>query len=325
MLLQPRDGYENGADSGFFLPGLREQANVVSGVTLSAGGGELIGQFTRLDSGWISASPAGFPADWENIRELIESLAEARVSEAKTANPDYYHRLGVRDTSDPEAQGLRVDLASETTQWSAIIGNGADSRQGQFARIPNQPVSVLLDRQIQPSRDPVGWLEQVIVNLPAAEVQSVSISHPGKADIVIAKASREDTDFVLQDVPAGRTARTGFTINGVAGGLANLEMQGARALEGQDFSAATTTRFATFDNRIVSVQLLDDEDYWLRISAVIAPGDDQSDASTDNESGPVEWVATLNSEKSTWAFAIPQYKFETLSRNLEDLLESVED
>ena len=322
-LLQPRDKYESNEVSEVFLPGLREQANELNGLGLYTGGGIPLGQFSRVDDRWISSNPAGYPADWDNIRELIASLAEASVIEIKTANPDYYDRLGVRDTSDPEAAGVRVDLASETTTWSAIIGMSAESRQGQYARIPGEPASVLLDQEISLSLDPIGWLEQDIVNLPAAEVASVTIEHPDGVVIHISKNSPADSDYVLSDVPEGQTARTGYMVNAIAGGLADLEMQEVRATDGIEFSGGSTARFECFDGRVVMARLITaDEKSWISVAAEYSSPADGTQAA---DAEALVWVERLNSAKSAWVFALPDYKFDVLSREFEELLESADE
>lgn len=320
LLIQPRDYYRPRQDSEAFLSGLLAEANNLNSLSLYLGGGELIGQFSRVEGRWISSSPAGYPADWGNIRSLIGALAAAKISELKTANPDYYERLGVRDASDPEATGVRIELATETTRWSVILGKKAASRQGQYARIPDQSTSVLLDTEIELSRDPIGWLEQEIVNLPVAEVRGVTIQHPDGAEISLRKFATDAADFILLGVPENRQARTGFTINAIGGGLAGLEMQKARGLETVDFSGAISARFECFDGRVVNASLVQLEDEsWIRISAEYTP----AEGAGDNEKEASAWVDKLNDGKSVWAFAIPEYKYKTLTRQLEDLLEPV--
>ena len=326
LFLQQNDTGTSAAASEDFLPGLMDQANDLNGIALYAGGDILIGRFSRVDGSWITSNPAGYPADWSNIRELVDVLANAKVAELKTSNPDYYGRLGVRDSSDPEAAGIKVDLASETKKWSVIIGNNAESRLGQYARIPGQLASVLLDREISLSRDPIGWIEQQIVNLPALEIQGVTIVHPDGTSVQVSKQDADQTDYELVDVPEGRTPRTGFTINGVAGGLANLELQEVRAADVLDFSEATTAKFDCFDGRRVIVKLVKaDERSWIRFAAEYASTAELGEDSEVTDSAASEWVTQINEHKSFWAFALPDYKYDALTRTLEDLLEPTEE
>ena len=67
------------------------------------------------DGSWAVAEKDGYPADVEKVRQTLISLAEARIVEPKTANPDFYDRLGVEGVEDEAAGGLAVMLTGADT------------------------------------------------------------------------------------------------------------------------------------------------------------------------------------------------------------------
>ena len=85
------------SDGTLLYPGLTEAINGITRVRFSdPGTGEPV-QLERTDAGWIVVQKDGYPADAGKIRQLLLRLAEARLAETKTANPELYPRLGVAD------------------------------------------------------------------------------------------------------------------------------------------------------------------------------------------------------------------------------------
>jgi hypothetical protein len=145
----------------------------------------------------------------------------------------------------------------------------------------------------------------------------VDILHPGGERVVARKASADDEDFTLEDIPEGREVRSAWTVNSLANSLSALTLD-AVAEEG-DVNWADATRFGlvTADGLRVDVELASstapgaeageaDEagesaapEYWIRLraglyqtaldSAVELPGDsgdDQDSAAGEDEGEP---------------------------------------
>ena len=55
------------------------------------------------------------------------------------------------------------------------------------------------------------------------------------------------------------------------------------------------------------------------------PADTETGASEADGNELSAWVEAINSKKTGWVFAIPEYKYDTLTRELEDLLEPLEE
>ena len=107
---------------GLLLPGLGEDLDQVTRVTVTGAGNEPIATLQRdEDGGWTIAEKAGYPADVAKVRETLIGLAEARIVEAKTANPEFYDRLGV-EAVENEAAGGVAEVPVTVTEFLTFDG-----------------------------------------------------------------------------------------------------------------------------------------------------------------------------------------------------------
>ena len=90
------------------VPGLEAALNDVDRVTLVKAGGATVATLERRADGWVVAEKNGYPADVTKLRRGLQALAEAKILETKTANPEFYDRLGLVDVANPEAAGISV-------------------------------------------------------------------------------------------------------------------------------------------------------------------------------------------------------------------------
>ncbi len=351
-----RSGGGNGvAVNASFIPGLAKRVNEVDRVQILAAGEDLVADLKRTDRGWTVANLDGYAADWSVLRPLLADLAEARTVEPKTANPDLYHRIGVEDIAGEAAQGKLLRLsAGDSESWAVILGNPAQGRDGQYARLPDSAQSVLLNKGFRIAEDAIGWADREILNLDSAEVRQVTVAHANGGVVQIGKSGAGQTDFELLNLPAGRELLSNWSVNGVAGGLANLRLEGVAAAEDPDSDAeapppAVTAVFSTFDGRRITAALnRTDDDAWLSLEAAVAveesvaPAADTGvdaaadagvdvgvDAVAEDENSaapnPQDWVDRLNQRVAGWVYRIPPYKYDAIAKSLEDLLKPQDD
>ena len=86
-----------------FLPGLESMLSETNQVTIVKGGNEAVATLQRNADGWTVAERGGYPADFAKFRSSLLALAEARVLEVKTSDPEQYNRLGVEDVGQTAA------------------------------------------------------------------------------------------------------------------------------------------------------------------------------------------------------------------------------
>lgn len=327
---------ETQAGGNLLLPGMAGQVNAVDSVEIVAAGTRTVAHLDRVGDQWQVKGLHGYHADWPKLRNLLASLAQAKVIEAKTGKPEYYARLGVEDVSNAEASGVLVKLGVEGETTAIIIGNKAQGRSGQYARLKDQAGSVLLDREFDIPEQTLEWADQEIIDINSAEVAEVEIIHPDGERVLVTKVSADQADFDLAGVPEGREIKSSWAANSLASTLSLLEMKTVRPAGGTDWSEAVRMRLLTFSGmEIMAEWLVQGDEYLLRLNAshpaaavTAASGDDHGteDEATEQQAmaDVAQAVDDINRRVSGWVYTIEKYKFEAAVKKPEDLLKPLE-
>ena len=330
LVFPGRTGKESSIDEVVLIPGLADQVNDIGWLRLTGAGGAVIATLNRENDVWVVEEESGYRADWSTVKTLLSSLSRAQIIEDKTSKPEYYDRLGGGDVSSPEASGVLLEFAADTGLPAVIIGHGAQGREGQYARLKDSPKSVLIGTRIDVPADPVAWLDKSIVDIPDAEVVEYEIIHPDTESVKAVKASADDENFELQNVPAGREVQSDWAVNAPASSLAALELQGVAPADQMDWAGATRFRVLTADGLSLDLALLtvpgaDGDEasaaHWLRLEAgVYTTGVDSGVNDEAEDTATLERAEAINKRVAGWAYQVPDYRFESMTRNMEDLL-----
>jgi hypothetical protein len=122
VLLLDRGGQRQLDEGDLLLPGLSESLNDVSEVVLRRSGNAVMVTLAQTADGWVVSDRGNYPANFSRLRQNLRGLAEARIFESKTSNPEFYERLGVRDINDSLATGTEFTITSPTVSAQVIVG-----------------------------------------------------------------------------------------------------------------------------------------------------------------------------------------------------------
>ena len=331
LMLPQQTAKEGTAQAGLFLPDLEDQVNDIGWLQLTAAGGSTVATLERKDGRWSVKEASGYPADWNAVRELLSSLAQSRVVESKTDNPEYYQRLGVEDVSSQSAGGIMVSFAPDTGLSPVIVGNSARSRTGQYVRMADAASSALIDTALNVPAERAAWLETSIVDISDAEVVEVKITHPGGESVKIFKASAEDENFQLENVPEGREAKSDWSVNALGNVLASLELNEVAAQEELNWEGSSQLYLLTADGLVIEASMLEREgpedgsnnEYWIKLEAQVfttGVGGVSDGESTGEDT--LDRAEMINQRVRGWAYRIPQYKYNAMNRRMQDLLQA---
>jgi hypothetical protein len=331
LVFPGRTGRESSIDQGVLIPGLAEQVNDIRWLRLTGAGDEVIATLMREDNAWVVEEVSAYRADWGAVKTLLSSLSRAEIIEEKTSKPGYYPRLGVEDVSAAEAAGVMVEFEAESGLPAVIIGNSAQGREGQYARLKDSAKSVLIGTRIDVPGDRIAWLDKAIVDIAEAEVVEYEIIHPGGESIKAVKASADDENFDLQALPEGREIKSDWAVNAPANSLAALELQAVVPASQMDWENASRFRILTADGLMLDLELLTvpgpggeeaSSGQWLRLeagvytTAVGSVADDET-----NESATLARAEEINRRAGGWAYRVPGYRVESMTRRMDDLLQ----
>jgi hypothetical protein len=238
------------------VPGLSEQLNAVSGIKLTGASNTPIISLKRTDKGWVADSINGYGADVSKIRDYLIKLSEAKIREAKTANPDSYTKLGVEDLKAADAKGIQLELEGLKTPVKLIMGSIAGSGgQGVYVRKPEDKQSYLASGQIRPEASVNSWIQAEIANIAVNRVKEVTITPPTGEKLVVRKDKAEDADWAVVDVPKGKELTSPSVGNQLAGTLDTLRLESVlpNASAEPDLSSTYHARYVTFEGLVVDV------------------------------------------------------------------------
>lgn len=339
------DAGEPVVESGPLVPGLAEQVNAIEAIDIVASGGATAVQLRRDDDRWQVLERQGFEAEFRQVVDVLRTLAEAGRAEPRTDNPEWYARLGVAEVGSDEATGRRIDFPG-TELPSLIVGQVDPTDSGSYVRIAGEAQAWLSDRVIELAADPLAWLEPGIMDIPGDDLVEITVTHPDGETLVLEKLG-EAGDWVLRDVPEGRSAGPAWTRNSLANGLRGLNLEDVRRFAPPHPESAVVTELVTADGLRFTAHSWredDEETAWLHFTVAEAgersmdadaieqdaeaAGEDHGEENDDAEARAAERLASavaVDARLSPWAYAIPARRADDLAPRLEDLLEPVDE
>lgn len=327
FLVIDRDGPAESTSGGAAVPGLAERVNDIDALDVVAPGGATAVQLRRDDDRWRVSERDGYEADFRQVVDLLVALAEAQRSEPRTANPELYGRLGVAAVGSDSATGRRIDFPG-TDLPSLIVGQVDPTGEGSYVRVAGEDRSWLADRVIEAAADPVAWLEPSIMDIPGDDLVEVVVTH-GDGETVRLQNAAESGEWVLRDVPEGRSAGPAWTRNALANGLRGLNLDDVRRFASPYPEDAVQTELTTGDGLVFSAQIWREdgtESAWVNFTVAEEPGLAAAVEGEDTQAGErLASAVAVDARLSPWAFRIPTARADDLTPRLEDLLEPVEE
>ncbi len=333
ILLAPaKTGKESAFEVRPLLPGLESQVNEVSRVRIVKAGNVPVATLVRQEQGWTVEEAQFYPADWVKLKTLLLALAQAEIIEPKTSNPAYFDRLALSDVVNESSNAILVELTYADKSAAVLRGSAAQGRKGQYVRMQNEEQALLVDQSLDVPGESSAWLETEIVDLAAAEVVEVVITHADGETVSAVKISADDQDFTLQGIPDGREIQSGWVVNSLGGVLADLTLEEVRQESEIEWSGAIKLRLLTADGIEVQADLNEfEEKKWLRLTASTYPagstGNDPVDTgqgqNSVEESAGMDRLARvegINQRTGDWAYAIADLKSEAMNKRMEALL-----
>jgi hypothetical protein len=341
------------------VPGLAQEINNVTGVKLTGAGNVPIISLKKTDKAWIAEDVNNYPADLSKIREYLIKLSEAKVREAKTSNVKSYEKLGVEDLIAANAKGIQLELFGLKQPVKIIFGQPSGTGgMGVYFRKVGDAQSYLASGAIRPEAAQNLWLNAELTNIAASRIKSVEILPPTGETLVAQKTLVDDADWVVQNVPNGKSLSSPSVGNQLAGTLDNLRFESVEPASKAEPVIESTYRakYLGFDGVIIEITAWEkDSKGYARFqsrldtaqsethllaeqakaeanakAAAAAPGPDGKPVvapAFDGAKFRAEKLAELNKEvdginqrTTGWTYVLPTYKFATIKKSMADML-----
>lgn len=181
--------------------------------------------FYKDNDTWRILEKNGYPVIPDRIEEILYGLADLRILEPKTTNPEYYPILGVNPVHDQDSKAIELIATDENgiEQVHLIIGKREELKV--FVRRPEEMQAWLVLGFLDLSSDFRDWVKQPLLGLADEDqVSKVEIVQPTGEQLVIAKESIDAEDFQVTGlVPQQQEALDLDAINSLPYALAEIE------------------------------------------------------------------------------------------------------
>ena len=254
------------------VPGLQESLNDVESVGIVKAGGETVATLEKRDNAWVVANKSDYPADVAKLRQSLRALGEAKIREVKTANPEFYDRLGVVDAADSKATGVAVAITVPGKDFGTVILGNTEGAKQRYARRANEPQSYLIDRDPEVPKNASQWLDARILDVRGDRVQQVTIRHADGETVSVSKASADAANFDVAAIPKARELLYPGVANVIGSSLRELNLEDVERAEGAAGERPVHVEFKTFDGLVVKATGTQrGDDKWLTFEASFDP------------------------------------------------------
>lgn len=324
------------------FPAFRDAVNEADTITLRSGGRTLT--IARNADQWLIAEADNYPADLAKIRKLLIEVADLKIIEEKTRNPDRYATLGVQDlnSDQTESAALEIEDAKGGLQVSLIVGKrqmsaAAGGNPGRYVRLAGKEQALLVTGPLDAPTDVASWIVAELLNVDPARVSEARIEHPDGSRVELNAA--DNGDMALMNLPAGTEAKAPTVLNRMKDILQNVRIENVMKGDVAALPAPhTVTTVGTVDGLIARIESGTIQDAaWVSFNFEYNPekadkaaeaktAETASDA-TEKDAAALEKppldvekeTAELQAKTAGWLFKLPDYQLELLTRTPDKL------
>lgn len=326
------------------FPDLAAKVNAVEQLIVRKGDKEFT--FARGQAGWEAVDKGGYPAKAEKIVEIVRTLSQIRVLEAKTSKPENYAKIGVEDPGTvkpatpeetPSASTLlTLKDGKGDTIAAVIVGNTRwESKPSTYLRRSGEAQSWLADGRIDVPESFTGWVDAQLPNVSRTRVKSAELAFPDGSRTRVSRDNK-DAKFTVHDIPQGEELSSDTAGDTLGAALDYLAFDDV-APAGQMFpppplqTADETLKpgpsgtFETFDGLKVLVQTVDKGGkLWAHFVASFeeVPAVEGQPTPEKKPEEVQKEVMDFNERTAKWAFQLPEYKAGSLRTTVASMLKS---
>jgi len=304
------------------FPSLRAEPDAVAKIVVTTPSGTIT-LVRETGERWAALERYGYPVDRARVRELVVALADMRLIERKTAQPEHYHRLQVEDPGAAEAKShlVRLESADGTVLAEAIIGKQrhrltGTEPSGIYLRRPGEATSWLASGGVQVGEDAAAWLDDQIVDLNGRAIERISVQPAAGPGYVVARAD-PGSELRVADLAAGEAVREDADLARLSGALSGVRLEDVKPRDQLSWpDASSLAQVRTFDGLELTVRLAQiDDGYWATFDArPIAPAAAAAEeAASGPEAAPAQEPA---SEETAMAESAPAAAGEPVSEEV---------
>jgi len=227
--------------------------------------------------GWFVQEQGAFPANQDKLNSFLFKLAEQKIADQVTENPDNFADLGVRTV---EENGNKAEERKTGTLFSILDGSGkpvfqiligrdrqpgmtVSSYGGQYVRFPGENAALLIGTTLVADTEPKEWIEKQILPREAEpQFKLIRVARTGAKPLAFSRDKRESPWLLDGASPTGLNTKE----------VDNLSKK-LRDLEATQIAPAGKSRKELGRDKLsaVDVQLFDGRAFRLEVGEAKGP------------------------------------------------------
>lgn len=261
---------------------------------------------------WVVAERENYPAEQSLIQKALIGVSELQLYQPRTARKEWLRRLGL---IEPENIGKAVRIEFFDRDGKKVVSLLA-------GKVPEQTIDARGEGMIYVRRDgedqswlargrlPLiqtaqDWLDPTFLGVKRDEIKRVTLWSGTEHPVVLSRASKDDNDFAIENVPAGRTTRGAPIVNGAATSIVDLQFEDVVPIASFNFpDTSPRVVFETFEGMKLSLTITGGGGaLWTKVVAEVDPA--LVPEGTDM-TAVTKQVADIDARVSPWAYKLPQ-------------------
>ena len=308
----------------YFVPGLIDKLNDVTRIEITGANNKVLSTLFKNDNSWLVKEKNQYPADISKIRASLLAVAEAKILEQKTSNPDLYAKLGVEDITAKEAQGVRVLIEYGNNNSSIIIGNpGPQINKSRYVRNAGDRESWLINRKIDLNHDTAYWLRKDILSVEPDEVLEVIITLADGSRLEIKNTNVEENIFEVTNLTDPESQVIDAELHQVTNALSSFQLLDI-ASDNSIFTDEVKTIEVSYQLKngiilnLIGYEIAEEHFVAIDIQEMNEEGEVVDDAVKKK-------ITQLQAVTSGWVYKIPNVTYDSIYKSESDVLAITED
>jgi hypothetical protein len=305
------------------IPALQASLNDVSELQVSGANNQVLATLQRHANGWTVKQRSQYPADISKIRSALLSLAEAKIVEQKTSNPDLYSKLGVEGVEENDAQGVKVMITYAGQSSELIIGKpGSQINKSRYVRLANSDVSWLVDRKIDLKHEPDYWLRKDILSIEPADVAAVTILQQDGSKLEISNSGDEENTFEVVNLTDPASQVVEAELHQVTNALSSFQLLDvAEDAKVKNTEPTINVSYQLKSGVIVNVAAYEvEKDRFAVLDFEVV-----DNISAEQKPAAEKYIQALTPLTSGWVYKIPNVSYDSMNKREADVLAITED
>lgn len=332
MLITIQRPSDTSEDYSLLFPELYEQLNTVDTLHFKSSQDE----FTLYKQGedWFIKERWNHPADFNLVKRALIDIAEAKILERKTDNPEQYMVLGVEGAEDGGGSIQVIMLSGDQQKAGLILGNEREVGRSQgvrrfYVRRVGEDRAWLAEGYLNINPLMLNWIKSEVVNIARERIAQVNIIQPNGDTATIINTGTKDKFGTpeMMEKTIFKYEQLGYDI---AGTLFQLRMEDVQPVS--DFSRGNaevvTAEFITFDGlKVITETSFNDGKYYTTMHAeydesvvTTAPEDIQQLNVLKTAEQVQQEAATLNERLQPWAYRFGGFVGTNMMRAKADMV-----